>query len=546
MTALRFDPDEIARATGHSEEIPPVLAPARYPLVTVADPDDPPIPDEPIAGTRPPDPGANGNSPHAAPARRVRRAQTSERTPLTDLSNAQRFVDRHGADLRYCGAWDAWLVYDGRRFRRDDSQEVLRRARDTVRAMYLEALDEKDGDRRHRRILHAIRSESAGRIEAMIRLARGDARVGVRPEQLDVDPYLLNVNNGTLDLRTAEIRPHRHEDLITKLAPVDWDPAARAELWDEFLRQAFGGDDELLAFVARAFGYALTGDTREECLFELIGPAASGKTTILETAKRTWGDYGSTTDFGTFLVRREDGPRADVARLVGKRMVAAAEVEKNKHLDEGLLKSITGGDTIAARELYQSAFEFRFTAKIFLAANDRPRVRDDDDAIWRRIIPIPFDHPVPAEKRDPRIKITLTDVALSGAAVLAWAVRGCMAWQREGLRVPAAVRHATDVYRHEMDPIGAFLDESCSMEESAYVAFDDLFRAYQIWAKATGERWTIGARDFGNRLTRHGFASDKAAKGVRVRRGLRLSEQGTLELADPETAKGEQNEEVPF
>lgn len=256
-------------------------------------------------------------------------------------------------------------------------------------------------------------------------------------------------------------------------------------------------------------------------LFLIHGPTAAGKSTLVEALKAALGDYSATADFDTFLARREGGPRNDIARLAGRRLVASIEMEEGRRLAEGLVKMLTGGDTVSARFLYREAFEFRPSAKLWLVANTKPRVSDDDAAIWRRIRLIPFEHTVPPEERDPSVKDRLRDPAIGGPAVLAWAVRGCLAWQCDGLRAPERIARATSAYREEMDPLAAFLDERCVLEGDASVPAGELYQAYVAWARESGERRVLTSNDVGRRLTDRGLPAERTTR-ERLRRGIRL------------------------
>lgn len=448
----------------------------------------------------------------------------------TDLANSERLVERHASDLRYVAATRQWHIWDGRRWRTDDTGEIERRAKDTARAIYREAEAATSAARRKELAAHAVRSEAASKIAAMITLAQSDARVALRADDFDADPWLLNVANGTIDLRTGALRPHRREDLMTKLAPVAYDAEARLELFDAFLFQAFGGDVELIRYVQKAAGYGLCGDTREEVIFIAHGPTGGGKTTLAEALRAALGDYAATADPETFLVSHRDGgaPRADIARLHGRRLVVGVEVDQGRHMAEGLVKQLTGGDTVVARHLYRDHFEFRPQFKLWIFANDAPRVRDDDDAVWRRLRLVPFVHPVPREQRDPQLKLTLRDPKVGGPAILTWAVAGCLLWQREGLGIPPVIDAATRGYREAQDPVADFVAECCVVEEGAWSTVEELYSAYVLWAKGAGERHPLSKKGFANRLDRHGFAAAKGAKGVRLRQGIALREQQRL------------------
>lgn len=426
---------------------------------------------------------------------------------LSDYGNAERLVARHGGDLRYCHQLKKWLVWSDNRWREDTTAEATRRAKETVRAMYAEAEGISDSKERESFVKFVLRSEAQASIAAMIALAASERGVTVLPEELDADPFLLNCANGTLDLRTGLLREHRREDLITKLSPVSFNPQARSDIWEFFLRDATGGDKELEKFLQRAAGYSLTGDTREEVLFFIHGPQAAGKSTFMETIKATLSDYARTSDFEAFLSRREVGsPRNDIARLAGARFVASIEVDEGKKLAEGLVKMLTGGDTVTARFLHKEFFEFRPAFKLWLAANHAPRVRDDDEAMWRRILRVPFVHTIPKARRDPKIKAHLRDAATAGPAVLAWMLRGCLDWQRDGLRVPPAVEEATQEYRESQDPLKDFIADCCVLMPTAWTPTADLRNEYERWAKERGERYLLVGNAFIARLKAHGCA----------------------------------------
>jgi putative DNA primase/helicase len=309
---------------------------------------------------------------------------------LSDLGNCERLVAMHGEDLLHVAGL-GWHGWDRARWQRDDAGGVMRRAKLTARAILHDAANCDDEKDRKALLRWATTSEAEPRLRAAVALAASEAAIVARARDLDRDPLLLNVLNGTVDLRTGELRAHDRRDLITKLAPAEFDADAKSEDWERVVLRACGGDLELAAFLQRAAGYTATGDTSEEVLLFLHGPAATAKTTFIEAIKQTLGDYATTADFDAFLRRHGDaGVRSDIARLVGARLVVSVDVDDGKHLAEGLLKQLTGGDTVAARFMYRDFFEYRPAFKLWLVANARPRVNADDEAIWRRIVQTPF------------------------------------------------------------------------------------------------------------------------------------------------------------
>ena len=475
----------------------------------------------PAAGPHPKEPEPPVDSPAA------RGPFSRPSFPLTDLGNAERLVDLHGSRIRYCHPWGTWLVWDGRRWARDRCARAELLATETVCGIYAEAAEASEEQERKAIADWAKRSEANVRIRAMLDLAKSRPGVPVLPEELDVNPSVLNCRNGTLDLATGELRPHDPAELLTKLAPVDFNPEARCELLDTFLHDATGGDAELQAFLQQAAGYTLVGNTAEEVLFLVHGPGAAGKSTFLEAFKAALGDYAITMNFEALLPRSAvGGATPDIARLVGQRFVCSIEVDQGKRLAEGLVKTLTGGDTITARPLYREPFEFRPSHTFWLAANHAPTVREDDDGMWRRILRVPFEHPVPRDQRDPQMKALLQDPDFGGPAILAWAVKGCLSWRaRGGLDVPSTVRAATQAYRDEMDPLRDFIEDCCLIGPQYWAAWPALMAQYERWTHDNGITRPISPQRFTEGLKARGATKE----GLRPRgwRGIGLLDPST-------------------
>jgi putative DNA primase/helicase len=417
----------------------------------------------------------------------------------TDTGNAERLADRHGANLRYCYPWGKWLVYDGTRWRVDDRGAVVRLAKDTARSIFEEAKEAPDDDTAKRLGKWATSSLSESKLRAMISLAQSEPGIPVLPEELDSPADLLNVLNGTIDLRTGELREHRREDLITKLSPIEYGPGAPAPTWERFLERVLPGED-LRAFVQRAAGYSATGDTSEQCMFINYGTGANGKSTFQETLSATLGDYAMRTPTEMLLAKRSDGVPNDVARLKGSRFVSASETEEGRRLAESRIKDLTGQDTITARFMRAEWFDFEPVHKLWLSTNHKPEIRGTDAAIWRRIRLLPWAVAIPLAQQDKQLPEKLR-AELPG--VLAWIVRGCLEWRRKGLQAPEEVRRATIEYRAEMDVVGAFLAECCVLGSDEDVSAADLYKAYGEWCKDTGET-QVKQRRFGGQLTERG------------------------------------------
>lgn len=453
---------------------------------------------------------------------------------LDDSGNAERLVNRYGANLRHVAdarSGEGWYVFDGRIWQ-ETASKVVQYQLETARA-YQEAVAAMvvpDGDqdaaavqRAHRANAKACANDKG--MTSARKLAATFPEIEIKRTELDAGLFDFACANGVIDLRTGEMREHSALDLITRMSPVAFDPAASSELWESYLDWLTKGRDDLKLFMQMATGYSLTGDTREERLFFIHGPAASGKTTFVEAVKSMMGSYALTADFSTFIKGHSvGGPRPDIARLSGARFVSSVEVDQGQKLAEGLVKQMTGGDTVTARFLYGSEFEYAPTHKLWLVANDAPKVNDEDDGLWRRILKLPCDNVVPEGQRDPTLKLRLKDPNDVGPAVLAWAVEGARLWYQTGkLVVPESVKAATLEYRESQDPLTDFLAEACLIDPESKVAFADLYSAYIAYCK-TYHRRPMLTRKFGERLDARGFETKRMGKdGGRYRVGLTLA-----------------------
>lgn len=443
-------------------------------------------------------------------------SQASDSESLTDMGNADRLTRIHGKDILFCYPWNKWVVWNGKLWIQDESGEVDRKAEDAVRSIYAEAAREIDKERRQKIVKHAKSSESTSRIKAMIDRAKN--RRPVLPDQFDKDKWLLNVQNGTIDLRTGEIRPHRREDLITKICPVEYRPDAECPLWLNALAKWTNNNAELMAFLKRAAGYALTGDTSEHCLFFLHGDGRNGKSIFQGTLEYIMGDYAKTARAEMLMAKqRADAIPNEIAALMGIRYVSTTESESGKRLAEAMLKQWTGGDTISARFLHAEFFTFKPEFKIFLASNHKPVIRGNDTAIWERIHLLPFTAYIPPGERDKRLADKLKGEA---PGILHWAVEGCLEWQEKGLQPPEIVRTATEEYRGEMDVLGDFIADCCTLQPNATVANTTLWAAYEEWGRENGEKYPVNRREFKRNLEQRGLVQKRT--GIRYWQGIGL------------------------
>lgn len=434
----------------------------------------------------------------------------------TDQGNAERLVATHGADLRYVPGL-GWHHWTAQRWAADDDGEAMRRMKATVRDLYAEAAGVADEDERKRAAAHAAKSDSEPRLRGAVTLAQTESAVIVPLDALDARPDLLAVANGVVDLATGKLRAARRDDLLTRGTQIAYDPDATCPRFERFLAEVFAGDLELVEFIQRFAGYCLTGHTREQMLAVFHGPGGNGKSAFVNVLRALLGDLAATAPFDTFIAARGPrGPRDDLARLRGARLVTASESGEGRRLDEATVKEVTGEDVIAARHLYGRYFEFIPAFKIVLVTNHCPHVDADDEAIWRRMRLVPF-----TQRFDPGAEPNLAATLRAELpGILTWAVRGCLAWQTHGLGEAGAVTQATANYRADEDTIGRFLDDTC--QHGGEVPAAALRAAYQRWCEANGEHAMTSAV-LGKRLQSRGIHSERRAQGARVYVGIRLA-----------------------
>lgn len=445
--------------------------------------------------------------------------------PMTDLGNAERLVVQYGRDLKFCDLNRSWYLWDNTRWAQDETRRIEDVAKRVVRTIYSEALRAENDTLRKNMSKHAIKSEGVSRLRALIDLAR--SQLPVLPSELDRQPMLINVLNGTLNLATGKLLSHDRSYLMTKMCPVNYDPDARSELWEKVIQEACPE----WQFLQRAFGYSITGNTREKKLFFLHGPTDSGKSTILSTVRLVMGDYARTADVGTFLINRgSSGARPEIARLEGARLVSSIEVQEGTQLAEGLVNLLTGGDEVSARHLYQSSREFVPRFKIWLAANLAPHINPADDAIWNRIIRVPFEK---LKDVDRSVKERLAQQE-EWPGIFNWLVQGCLSWQGIGLEVPQALQIATEEERREQNPVQDFIDSWCDISNpGASTDISELYQAFRDYCDLSGYRYPPTLKKFDNHLRTLGFSTKVITVGETTRKvfaGIRLAMGGVRDL----------------
>ncbi|MBS0576220.1 MAG: hypothetical protein JSS45_07340 [Proteobacteria bacterium] len=425
----------------------------------------------------------------------------------TEDALALAFTRRYHRDWRYVAAWGRWLVWDGRRWR---NEETLA-ATDLIRGVCRHAALQADNPKL------AAKLATSGTVGGVERLARADRRHAATTAEWDADPWLLNTPGGVVDLRTGRLRAHDRADRMTKITTAT--PAGDCPTWRRFLAEVTGGDADLQAYLQRVSGYCLTGSTREHALFFLYGTGANGKSVFVNTLATILGDYAASAPMDTFMEARGDRHPTDMAGLRGARFVSSIETEQGRRWNESKVKAITGGDKVSARFMRQDFFEYTPQFKLVIAGNHKPAIRNVDEAMKRRLHLIPFTITVPPERRDKHLQQKLL---AERDGILAWALEGCLAWQRLGrLDPPPQVVAATEEYFEAEDALGRWLEERCVREANAKSLTAELFTDWKQWAEAAGE-FVGSQRRFSDLLITRGVEKWRNAAGIRGFRGVGL------------------------
>ena len=394
----------------------------------------------------------------------------AEATPYSEDDLALRFTAKHKDCFRYVAIWGQWMFWDGTVWIKEQTFKAF----DLSRAICRQAAEEADSGRKE--------LTKAKTVAAVVTLARADRKHAATADQWDNDLFLLNTPEGTVDLRNGGTSSNRPEDYLTKITAVS--PGGPLKLWPEFLKRITDGDNELQKFLQRMIGYGLTGSTQEHAFFFLYGTGANGKSVFLNTVSGMIGDYAKTAPVNTFVKMGFEHHPTELAGLRGARLVSAIETEEGKKWAENKIKSLTGGDKIAARFMRQDFFEFMPQFKLIVAGNHRPGLDSVDEAMKRRMNLVPFTVTIPPEDRDDSLADKMKD---EWPGILQWAIEGCLEWQERGLDPPQAVRKATDEYLDSEDALSTWIMECCDTKQTHYSLVADLYQSWKTWAIHGGE-----------------------------------------------------------
>lgn len=448
----------------------------------------------------------------------------------TDAGNADRLVSTFEDHFRWCDEL-GWLTYDGARWDFDRIGRVELLAKATIRSMADWAEVATDAKEKKEALDWGETSESRARLTSMTELARSVPGISVRPEIFDRHPNLLNCQNVVVDLKDGAVYDHSPDYMMRRVAGIRYALDMETPIWDQFLKDIFNGDQDLIDFLHRALGYSITAETREQVWFLAHGAGANGKTTMLRTVAKALGEYAMYADPKTFLEQRGGGgPTPEIARLVGARLIFSTEPERGRHIAQEFVSRWTGEDKIVARHLHREPLEFQPIGKIWLAANHLPLLAAHSHAVWRRVLPIPFEVRFSddaeeirlgkAKPKDPDLMLEL-EPELPG--ILAKLVRGAIEWYRGGLRPPKSVTDALASYKQEMDPLADFIQSCCTLNDSSTVTVKAIYESYEGWCMASGAD-PLHKKGFANNFSARGIK--RTNNGVRAYLGICLSPNG--------------------
>ena len=423
----------------------------------------------------------------------------------SDEALALRFADEHAHDARYVALWGQWMHYDGRQWKPDVSLIAVRNARDVCRTASAETGN----------LPIASRLASAGTIYAVEKLARADKRLAANVDMWDADPWQLNTPDHVVDLRTGKKRPHDPFDYHTRMTAVS--PHNGCPLWMSFLDRIFAANNDMIGYLQRLAGYALTGRTAEHVMGFCHGSGANGKSTLLNTLSGILGNYSAVAPMDALTASAIDRHPTEIAMLRGARLVTANETEEGRRWAEARIKALTGGDPITARQLYCDTFTFIPQFKLVVAGNHKPGLTGVDEAIRRRIHLVPFTVTIPTEERDPAL---CEKLKAEWPGILAWAIEGCLNWQTVGLKPPPAVVEATERYLESEDAISLWIEERCEKSKTEWESSSALYASWKHWAECAGE-YASSQKRFIQVLESKGLMSVRKAKGRGIL-GLRL------------------------
>ena len=439
----------------------------------------------------------------------------------TDVGNAERLIAAYGDDIRYVYEYRRWIHWDDNIWATDENGHMSRLAKQVAKSIFGEAANESDEKMQKKLFTHALASESIKRLTSMVDVATTEPGITISQSNLDDDKYLLGVKNGVVDLRTGKLLPSTKSQMITKRANVEFDEDAQCPVWENALSQMMADDKDVVEYLQRSVGYSLTGDTREHLLFFLHGFGENGKSVFINIIQKLLNDYAAQTPVATIMKKAKGSIPNDIARLKGARFVSTTETEEDSHISDAEIKHMTGGDIVTARYLHKEFFEFKPNFKLWISGNYKP-ILGEDHGIWRRVILVPFEVTFDAKTRDDQLEDKLTN-ELPG--ILNWAIKGCLNWQNQSLKVnpPTKIANATNEYKTDNDRIDSWTYVCCDKDQSFSAKSSELYESFRNWATSNGETG-MSHRTFSQKMVERRYTKKRTSAGI-VFIGIKLPER---------------------
>lgn len=414
-----------------------------------------------------------------------------ENNPLygwTDIGNSRLFADCYKSVARFVPERKLWYVYDGKRWTPDiGALKAMELCKELADGLLLYAVSIEDERQRSAYIDHCRKWQARRNRETILKDAQGIYPISM--DEFDAAPYLFNTSNGTLNLRTMEFQPHNAEDRLTKISGVKYDSEAKCERFEQFIREIMSGDEGKARFLQKSLGYAISGDTRYECLFILYGATTrNGKGTLMESVLKALGDYGRTVRPESISLKQNvssQNPTEDIARLAGIRFANISEPSRGLVLNAAQVKSMTGNDSLNARFLHENSFDFRPQFKLYINANFLPVITDMTLFSSGRVVIIPFDRHFDEAEQDRTLKREFAK-AKNQSAILNWLIEGYRLLCEEGISQPEAVKAATMAYRHDSDKITLFMEEALEPRANGEARTAEVYTRYRQWCADNG------------------------------------------------------------
>ena len=424
----------------------------------------------------------------------------------TDAGNGEMLAASRVGVLAYCEEYKKWLEWDGKLWVQRPASFARTIAADLMRA----AQEQQAGDEEASKYYRLCRNKS--KLDAMVSLAEPLLSMSIK--ELDADKFLLNVQNGVVDLRTGELLPHDAMRKMSRIAAGEYNPGYYPD-WQKIVERILP-DEEMRNFAQRAAGYSATGSTGEEIFLFAKGPGGAGKGTLMETIAAALGSYSESIAPEILLQQRNgssgSGQEAspEIAKLRGIRYLVTSETKNGASFDDAKLKRLTGGDRLTARKLHGDPFTFKPEFTLWISSNSSPNIRDHTDGIWRRLLLLPFEQKFTGNT-DAGLKDRLTEQDMLGQ-VLSWVIDGAIDYCANGLKVPDSVKLSTLEYKDGADFFGCFISEYCDVGEECSCGAQALYNRYRVYCNENGNN-ALNQQNFNNVMVDRGFKKVRSKRG---------------------------------